>query len=110
MIKITDAALKKLKEIMEPGNNLRVQIVGGGCSGYHYKMSQENYKLCVGDDKQFFFGQFSDVPVCVVIDPRSALFLEGVELDYSDGLEGRGFEFKNPNAKKTCGCGESFSV
>ena len=99
---ITDRALTKIKSIREEGKALRVSVVGGGCSGLSYKLSwdepKENDKTTIVDD------------VTLVVDPKSYLFINGIELDYTDGLEGQGFQFNNPNAKRSCGCGSSFSV
>lgn len=99
---ITDRALTKIKSIREEGKALRVSVVGGGCSGLSYKLSwdepKENDKVTTCDD------------VNIVVDPKSYLFIQGIELDYSDGLDGVGFSFNNPNAKRSCGCGSSFSV
>ena len=82
---------------------LRVSVVGGGCSGLSYKMSFEEAPHD-GDQVYTLSG------VKVFLDPKSLLFLKGTELDFSDGLNGQGFVFKNPNAKTSCGCGSSFST
>jgi iron-sulfur cluster assembly protein len=82
---------------------LRVSVVGGGCSGFSYKMSFEDNQN-EGDKVFEHFG------VKVLIDPKSLLFLDKTQLDFSDGLNGQGFTFTNPNAKSTCGCGSSFSA
>jgi iron-sulfur cluster assembly protein len=100
---ITDRALTKLKSLQQGDQGLRVQVVGGGCSGLSYKMSwivesNEGDKMTAVDGLH------------IVVDPKSYLFLNGVELDYTDGLDGQGFVWSNPNAKRTCGCGTSFSV
>ncbi|MCH2374707.1 MAG: iron-sulfur cluster insertion protein ErpA [Planctomycetes bacterium] len=111
-ITLTDKAVEELKTIMakevESENlsadaALRLMVVGGGCSGFSYKMGfDESVK---NDDT------IVDVSgVKVVVDQKSNLYLDGVEVDYHDGLMGRGFVFNNPNASGTCGCGESFSV
>lgn len=82
---------------------LRVSVVGGGCSGLSYKMDfdKDNKK----DDQVF-----EDRGVKLVTDLKSLLYLVGTELDFSDGLNGKGFYFNNPNATRTCSCGESFAV
>lgn len=82
---------------------VRVSVIGGGCSGLSYKIDfgQEKVK-----DRILKF----DNGLTVFIDPKSSIYLKGVILDYQDGLNGKGFVFKNPNATNTCGCGESFSV
>jgi len=111
-IKLTDKAADELKTIMEKevaSENLttdaalRLMVVGGGCSGFTYKMGfDENIK---DEDRTVDLKG-----VKVVVDDKSHLYLDGVEVDFHDGLMGRGFVFNNPNASGTCGCGESFSV
>jgi iron-sulfur cluster assembly protein len=108
MITITDKAKNKLydlrKEEGHPENAfLRVGVVGGGCSGLSYKL---------GFDTEFKEGdqEFEDNGFKLVVDLKSFLYLAGTELHFSDGLNGKGFEFHNPNASRTCGCGESFAV
>ena len=86
-----------------PDSALRVKVVGGGCSGFSYKMDFDSQSGA--HDKVFEFGD-----VKVLIDPKSYLYLQGVELDFDDSLGGKGFVFQNPNAKRTCGCGSSFGV
>jgi iron-sulfur cluster assembly protein len=105
MITITDSALTKLNAIQEDGKALRVAVVGGGCSGMSYKLSWVSLGETTVTDKVIPF-----VGVTIVIDPKSALYLNGMELDHTDGLDGVGFTFNNPNAKRSCGCGSSFSV
>ena len=104
---VTEKAAKQLVSVQEregKGNFfLRVSVVGGGCSGFSYKMSFED-KQKEGDKVFEHFG------VQVLIDPKSLLFLDKTQLDFSDGLNGQGFTFTNPNAKSTCGCGSSFSA
>ena len=100
---ITDRALTKIKELREGEKILRVSVVGGGCSGLSYKLSwvdksEENDKVTLVDG------------VTIVVDPKSYLFIQGIELDHTDGLDGVGFSFSNPMAKRTCGCGSSFST
>src|SRR5690349_17735534 len=108
-IKVTEKALKEIQRIQanDPAANegaLRVQVVGGGCSGMSYKLGFD--KEPVGaNDKIFEHGGIK-----IVVDSKSFLFLAGTELDFSDGLNGTGFTFSNPNAKRTCGCGTSFSA
>lgn len=82
---------------------LRLSVVGGGCSGLSYKMDFEEAPK--ENDVTFEYQG-----VKVVVDPRSLLFLKGMTLDFSDGLNGQGFVFNNPNAKSSCGCGSSFSA
>lgn len=111
-ITLTDKAVEELKTIMakevESENlsadaALRLMVVGGGCSGFSYKMG---FDESVKNDDTIV--DLSGVKV--VVDQKSNLYLDGVEVDYHDGLMGRGFVFNNPNASGTCGCGESFSV
>jgi len=109
MITVTDKALKEIRRIQEndasaQGTNLRVQVVGGGCSGMSYKLGFDS--VPAGSSDKVFEWQ----EVKLIIDAKSFLFLSGTELDFTDGLNGQGFVFKNPNAKRTCGCGSSFSV
>ncbi len=82
---------------------VRVSVIGGGCSGL-------SYKIDFGDEKDRDRIMKFDNGLTVFIDPKSSIYLKGVTLDYQDGLDGKGFVFKNPNASNTCGCGESFSV
>lgn len=105
---ITDKALAKVKEL-KAGAGLgddyfvRVGVVGGGCSGLSYKLDFDN-------ESQVTDQVFEDKGVKIVTDLKSFLYLCDTELDFSDGLNGKGFHFVNPNASRTCGCGESFSV
>jgi iron-sulfur cluster assembly protein len=104
---VTEKAAKQLISVQAREGKqhffLRVSVVGGGCSGFSYKMSFED-KQNEGDKVFEHFG------VKVLIDPKSLLFLDKTQLDFSDGLNGQGFTFQNPNAKTTCGCGSSFSA
>lgn len=109
MIKVSENAVKKARTLMEEeGKNpveafIRVGVKGGGCSGLSYDLSFDTDMK--EDDKVF-----EDNGMKVVVDKKSFLYLIGTELDYSGGLNGKGFIFKNPNANRTCGCGESFAV
>lgn len=107
MITVTPKAANELKKIMAQENNgdcaLRVGVQGGGCSGLSYFLALE--KEARPDDKIF-----ESSGVKVYLDSKSALYLEGTELDFTDGLQGSGFTFRNPNAQRTCGCGHSFSA
>jgi iron-sulfur cluster assembly protein len=97
-------ALDLMKEDNKPeGTFIRVGVEGGGCSGLSYKLEFDN-ELKDGDQ------QFEDKGIKIVVDKKSFLYLIGTELDYSGGLNGKGFVFINPNASRTCGCGESFAV
>ena len=108
MVTVTDKAKEKVSELMsnsalDNSYFLRVSVEGGGCSGLSYKLDFDNEEK-PGD--QFF----EDKGVRMALDMKSFLYLAGTELDFSDGLNGKGFNFHNPNASRTCGCGESFSV
>src|SRR3982751_5115220 len=108
MIKITENASKKISDLKnEDGKSadafLRVEVKKGGCSGLSYKMDFDT-ELKEGDKAFEAHGQK------IVVDPQSILYLIGMELDYSGGLNGKGFVFNNPNATKNCGCGSSFNV
>jgi len=108
MITVTDKAaeqVKRLKTSQQLGDDfgLRVSIKGGGCSGLSYGLDFDN-EPSEGDQI------FEDKGVKVFVDMKSFLYLAGTTLDFSDGLNGKGFHFINPNANRTCGCGESFSA
>lgn len=106
MIHVTDKAAEQIKSIMSKeglqDHGLRVAVVGGGCSGMSYKLAFE--KGPEQSDKVY-----EEKGVRIFVDGKSYLFLNGTTLDFSDGLNGTGFSFSNPNAKSTCGCGTSFS-
>ena len=105
MIQVTEKALSEIKRLQENGKKyLRVKVMGGGCSGLNYSLDFEDAEPGDQDKVVDMDG------VQVVVDSKSMLFLSGTELDFSDGLNGKGFVFNNPNAKRTCGCGQSFSV
>ncbi len=108
MITISERAKNKIIELIQKENKpentfLRVSVKGGGCSGLTYVLDFDNQLK--DDDKVF-----EDKGTKIVIDKKSFLYLAGTELDYTDGLNGKGFVFNNPNASRTCGCGESFSL
>ena len=107
MIKVTDNAKSKALQLMsEDGKNgyfIRVGVKGGGCSGLMYELDFDN--TLSDSDKSF-----EDNGVKIVVDKKSFLYLVGTTLDFSGGLNGKGFVFNNPNADRTCGCGESFSL
>ena len=109
MIALTDTATTKVKELMEaegaPELYLRVAVRPGGCSGLSYEMFFDTEKAA--DDVTETYGENGDI--LVVVDPASAQYLSGASLDYKDGLQGAGFTINNPNAQRTCGCGQSFS-
>ena len=106
MITLTDTASLKVKELIEAEGvedlALRVAVRPGGCSGFQYDMFFDTE--LADDDLAQMFG-----PVKVVVDPASAQLLSGATLDYKDGLSQAGFSINNPNAQRTCGCGQSFS-
>lgn len=97
-----EAIKTAIKEEGQPGDGLRVSVVGGGCSGYQYNLDFEK-EARMGDLSLDFGG------VTVFVDPVSAGYLKGTVVDFISGLQGTGFKFNNPNAKRTCGCGSSFS-
>jgi iron-sulfur cluster assembly accessory protein len=103
---LTDVASAKVSELLEQEGNpelfLRVAVRPGGCSGFSYEMFFDTE--LAEDDIQSVAG-----PLKVVVDPASATLLMGSTLDYKDGLQGAGFSINNPNATRTCGCGQSFS-
>lgn len=107
MIKVTDSAKNKAIQLMAEDNKdgffIRVGVKGGGCSGLMYDLEFDNKQQ--DSDKEF-----EDNGMKVVVDKKSYLYLVGTTLDYSGGLNGKGFVFVNPNANRTCGCGESFSL
>ena len=109
MVQVTETALEKLITLMmEEGitpdtHNLRVGVAGGGCSGLQYEMDFDDQI----NEKDNIYDLDA---IKVVIDNRSLLYIAGTTLDYKGGLNGKGFEWVNPNATRTCGCGESFSL
>ena len=104
MLSITPLAKQKCIGMMEDNTlGLRVKVEGGGCSGFQYNLSFDNYDET---DMIFWVGDAFHL----ICDKRSFLYLSGSEIDYEDGLMGNGFRIGNPNANSTCGCGESFSV
>jgi iron-sulfur cluster assembly protein len=108
MVTVTEQARNKIIELKQKegksvNDGIRVAVEGGGCSGLMYDL--------VFDTEQKVNDMvFEDNSVKIFVDKKSLLYLIGTELDFSDGLNGKGFQFKNPNASRTCGCGESFSV
>ena len=109
MIKVTSDARKKVSKLMEeegfnPNHHfVRVGVKSGGCSGLSYDLSFD--KIQSEQDKLF-----EDNQVRILVDKKSLLYLLGTTVEYSGGLNGKGFVFNNPNAQRTCGCGESFSL
>jgi iron-sulfur cluster insertion protein len=109
MITLTDTATVKVGQLLAAEGaedlSLRVAVRPGGCSGFSYEMFFDGD--IAADDNQSTYGQ--DGSVRVVVDPASAQLLEGATLDYKDGLDESGFAITNPNASRSCGCGQSFS-
>jgi len=108
MISITDRATVEVRRIIDEqnlptGTALRVGVKGGGCSGFSYTLGFDDQ---IGETDQIAESE----GIKVVCDPKSFLYLNGTQLDFEDNLMGRGFKFQNPNAAKSCGCGESFTV
>ncbi|MCU0442607.1 MAG: iron-sulfur cluster assembly accessory protein [Bacteroidia bacterium] len=108
MITVTEKAKNRIKDLKVESHYsedyfLRVGVDSGGCSGLSYKLDFDN-QVKEGDEVMEYDG------VKVVTDKRSVLYLFGTELDFTDGLNGKGFSFNNPNASRTCSCGESFAV
>ena len=108
MITVSENAKERVLSLMKEGNIapesiIRVGVEGGGCSGLSYKLDFD--KELKPDDQVF-----EDKGIKIAVDKKSFLYLIGTELDYSRGFNGKGFSFNNPNASRTCGCGESFSV
>jgi iron-sulfur cluster assembly protein len=108
-IQVTDKAVSEIKRIQVSDATatnamLRVMVVGGGCSGMSYKLGFDSQPPAAADKV------FEKDGIKIVCDAKSFLYLSGTELDFTDGLNGTGFVFNNPNAKRTCGCGNSFSA
>lgn len=107
MIKVSqtakEQAIRLMAEEQKENAFIRVGVKGGGCSGLMYELTFDNQMK--EDDKEF-----ENNGIKIVVDKKSFLYLVGTELDFSGGLNGKGFVFKNPNADRTCGCGESFSI
>ncbi|MBT8261970.1 MAG: iron-sulfur cluster assembly accessory protein [Bacteroidia bacterium] len=109
MIKVSDHAKSKISQLMSDDgftveqDFVRVGVKSGGCSGLSYELT---FDKKIGDEDKMF----EDSPVKIVVDKKSFLYLVGTTLEYSGGLNGKGFVFNNPNANRTCGCGESFSL
>jgi iron-sulfur cluster assembly protein len=106
MVTLTPSAVKEVKRMIQQeekkADGLRLFVKGGGCSGLSYGLNFDEKKQ---GDHDFEYGDLH-----VFVDPKSYLYLKGITLDYADTLQNKGFKFINPNADKTCGCGESFSV
>lgn len=108
MITVTDKAKERIVELRKQEghsdtHNIRVSVKGGGCSGLMYDLDFDD---TINAADQIF----EDKGIKILVDKKSLLYLLGTTLDFSDGLNGKGFQFINPNASRTCGCGESFAV
>lgn len=110
MVNITEKASQEIARLFAAESaqgpqkqGLRLGVKGGGCSGLSYKLAFDTPK-----ENDYILQTTDQIPV--YIDPKSAIYLKGMTVDYQDGLEGRGFVFINPNATSTCGCGESFNI
>ena len=108
MITVTDKAYNRIKQLIKESNLdstyfLKVEVIGGGCSGLKYNMDFSN--VVIEQDESY-----EHLDLKIVTNKKSLLYLFGTELDFSDGLNGKGFEWRNPQATRVCGCGESFSI
>ncbi|MCM4167904.1 Iron-sulfur cluster insertion protein ErpA [Arenibacter antarcticus] len=109
MIKVSETAKQRVMSLMAEGgfdaskDYVRVGVKSGGCSGLSYEL---DFDKSIGETDKLF----EDNSVRIVVDKKSFLYLVGTVLEYSGGLNGKGFVFNNPNAQRTCGCGESFSL
>jgi iron-sulfur cluster assembly protein len=107
MILVTEKAKDRIEKLLreegKPEANVRVSVKGGGCSGLMYDLTFDD-RIQQADQI------FEDKGIKILVDKKSLLYLLGTTLDFSDGLNGKGFQFINPNATRTCGCGESFAV
>lgn len=107
MVTVSEAAAQKLNSLITEEESItpfvRVAVKGGGCSGLSYDLSFDT-------DQNPSDTLVEDKGIKILVDNKSLLYLFGTELDFSDGLNGKGFQFTNPNASRTCGCGESFSL
>ncbi len=114
IVELTASAVKQVNALLERDDKdrsnygLRLAIKGGGCSGLSYELKFDGH--AEKDIVQDFKVDGQDLVIKVFIDPKSSIYLKGMTVDFDDGLMGKGFVFKNPNASNTCGCGESFSV
>ncbi|MDN3668194.1 iron-sulfur cluster assembly accessory protein [Echinicola jeungdonensis] len=108
MIIVSDKAKARINELREQESrseeeNIRVSVKGGGCSGLMYDLG---FDANIAENDQVF----EDKGIKIIVDKKSLLYLAGTTLEFTDGLNGKGFQFVNPNASRTCGCGESFSI
>jgi iron-sulfur cluster assembly protein len=108
IVEITSAAEDRIKALLDrdgklESHGLRIKVIGGGCSGLQYQLGFDD--RVTDDDNEFRSG-----PVRILVDDKSAVYLAGTTLDYVDTLQESGFKINNPNAKSTCGCGQSFGA
>jgi len=106
-VSLTERAARQIRKIrdtedLDEGLYLRVAVEGGGCSGLSYKLGFDIRT----DEDELFYSQDLEI----VVDPKHLMYLDGIQIDYPDGLDARGFTFDNPNASESCGCGSSFAV
>jgi iron-sulfur cluster assembly accessory protein len=112
-IQITEPAMRQLTNLISQQGStkvLRVGVRSGGCSGMSYTMDFVDAAAINSDDETYSYDPADGKPFQVVCDPKSLLYIYGMQLDFSDALIGGGFNFTNPNASQTCGCGSSFAV
>ncbi|HLR76406.1 MAG TPA: iron-sulfur cluster assembly accessory protein [Balneolaceae bacterium] len=110
-ITVSDRAANRIQQLQESGDfgsdaKLRVGVVSGGCSGLTYELDFDESEVDEENNEKLLESN----GIRLLVDMRSFLYLSGTELDFTDGLEGEGFHFHNPNASRTCSCGESFSI
>ena len=111
MITLSDEAVKEVKRVMEDASYdsnqyLRVGVAGGGCAGFDYKLSFVDKSEYAED----VYNKYNQDGIIVIVDKKSELYIDGTTIDWYNDLMKQGFTFNNPNARRTCGCGESFSV
>ena len=111
MISLSDAAVTEVKRVMkdasyDPELYLRVGVAGGGCAGFDYKLSFVDKSEYTED----IYNKYNQDGITVIVDKKSELYIDGTTIDWYNDLMKQGFTFNNPNASRTCGCGESFSV
>ena len=111
MITLSDDAVKEVKRVMEDASYdsnqyLRVGVAGGGCAGFDYKLSFVDKSKYAED----VYNKYNQDGITVIVDKKSELYIDGTTIDWYNDLMKQGFTFNNPNASRTCGCGESFSV
>ena len=114
IIRLTDTAANRIKEIMSNADNgtigVRVGVKSGGCAGMSYTMEYVSPETIGPSDEIYEYETKNGINFRVISDPKSLLYIYGMQLDFSNELIGGGFNFTNPNATQTCGCGSSFAV